>query len=110
MYLLLLQLTKSRILFPLALAFTATLTGALAGSVVKANAANEFEMLDGSAILIRVNPETDKYGIKFVANVGEKVEGAAYKMMILPTEYVDAYEQDKTEGKKPMKQNMFKVV
>lgn len=91
---------KSKILLPLTLAFVATASGAIAASSVKATADSSFKMVEGASI--RVNQTDGKYGIKFAANVGTPVEGATYNMMIVPVEYVEAYNAIETEGKKDL--------
>ena len=89
---------KSKILLPLTLAFVATASGAIAASNVKAAAEDTFKMVEGSSIQVRINQDTNKYGIKFAAEVGTPVEGATYNMMIVPATYVDAY--NKIDGAK----------
>ena len=56
-----------------------------------------FYVEDGAAV--RLKSEHEKFGIRFSANVGERVEGATYNMLIAPVQLVDLYEADTTENK-----------
>lgn len=56
-----------------------------------------FYMEDGAAV--RLKEEYENFGIRFSANIGERVEGATYKMLIVPKSLVDIYEDDETADK-----------
>ncbi len=60
----------------------------------------EFRVEDGAYVRTE-NDDNGGYGIKFVAYVGDDgaVEGATYKMMIVPSTLIDAYNSDTTENK-----------
>ena len=83
-------------------AFTSAflLTGVGGLTLYKANAAEPkagFYVEDGAAV--RLKSEYEKFGIKFSAQVGEKVEGATYNILIAPTQLIDLYEQDTDPNK-----------
>ena len=89
-----------KILLPLALAFTATATaGIITATSVTAKASDEFKIVDGAYIRVSENHEGNKYGIKFEANVGTPVAGVSYNVMVIPSEYVTAYEAIQGEKK-----------
>ena len=79
------------------------LTAGVSGIAISQNVASAqtekagFYVEDGAAV--RLKSEHEKFGIRFTANVGEKVEGATYNMLILPVQLVDLYEADTAESK-----------
>ena len=80
--------------------FLATTIGGVVGYTFHASAENPktgFYVEDGAAV--RLKSEHEKFGIKFSAQVGERVEGATYNMLIAPVELLELYENDTNENK-----------
>ena len=79
------------------------ITAGVSGIAISQNVASAqtektgFYVEDGAAV--RLKSEHEKFGIRFSANVGEKVEGATYNMLIVPAQLVDLYEADTAENK-----------
>ena len=87
--------TKKILLTSIASVFLAATLGGIVGYNVNAAAENAkvgFYVEDGAAV--RLQSEHEKFGIKFSAQVGEKVEGATYNILIVPVELVELYEAD----------------
>ena len=79
------------------------ITAGVSGIAISQNVASAqtektgFYVEDGAAV--RLKSEHEKFGIRFAANVGEKVEGVTYNMLIVPAQLVDLYEADTAENK-----------
>ena len=90
---------KKILLTSCATVFLAASIGGIANYSVSVAAESKsgFYVEDGAAV--RLKSEHEKFGIKFSAQVGEKVEGATYNILIAPVELIELYEADTNENK-----------
>lgn len=89
---------KTPLLTMLGLGCCVTVAGGIQSLKLTASAeSNAFKVENGASV--RLEKEYENFGIRFKANVGEAVDGANYKMLILPEELLSIYEKDTSENK-----------
>lgn len=91
---------KTHIISTLILLCVAMFFGAIISmNTAKVNATTDFAVVDGAQIRVMTESKdgVDNYGIRFTANVGQVVDGAEYRMMIVPETYIQAYNTAKKE-------------